>query len=853
MEWGTTDAEKKKHLLRKSTSPLGIVNEYTYDSHGNQLTSKTSNGSLFMKTTSGYDEDGNHVLTQTDARGKTVTHVMNPSNWIYIDTVQSITDLCGQTVEYEYDQNRKVTKTSATVNGKEYANSYAYTKDKLTQVKHNTSASSADDVTYNFAYDAVGRPTTVKVGTQALSTTAYNADGTVANVTYGNGGKMVNAYDGFKRVTGVRYDNETTDRFSYTYGANGEVAQVKDNVRGTTVTSEYDVANRPQRKTTMEGSTHAYTGEVTYDQYNNLATFKEQVGSGRTAYTTTFTHDNENRPTLLNFGGTRQVGYAYDGIGRISQRTVNAGGTAVATAYGYLAGGHGTGSTTPLVQTITQSGATLTYAYDDCGNITSVSDGVKTISYAYDLLGQLIRANDPYDTTAGSNGTTWVYAYDLGGNILSKTAYAYTTGTVGAALKTDSFTYGDANWKDKLTAYNGAAISYDAIGNPLSDSTWTYTWAKGRQLQRMSKSGETVSFVYNEDGLRVQKAATSTGTTKYTLHGKNIVHMTNGSNTLHFFYDVQNKPAVVLFNGTAYAYLYNLQGDVIALVDANGSKVVEYKYDAWGKPISKTGTLASTLGTVQPFRYRGYAYDEETELYYLKRRYYHASLARFISADANLNSGYVLFPNNQFCYCLNNPVMGIDCDGLAPSFGYFHALVQKDFAATHPGVVKELGFYKYGDGSKKGRADFVNVSTGEVWEIKPHMAGYNRNPVRYLNRALDQLDSYIEGEITNGEIRKQLKNKNLHPGGIVPARTIYDAMTDMDITYWSAGDGIIWYEISSRQYLKSAPVVVPEPERSKSRSYSAQPSASDILGSVFMLLLYGAAYLMRLPALSYAY
>ena len=68
----------------------------------------------------------------------------------------------------------------------------------------------------------------------------------------------------------------------------------------------------------------------------------------------------------------------------------------MATTYGYLAGGHGTGSTTPLVQTITQSGATLTYAYDDAGNITSVSDGVKTIGYAYDLLGQLIRANDPY-------------------------------------------------------------------------------------------------------------------------------------------------------------------------------------------------------------------------------------------------------------------------------------------------------------------------------------------------------------------------------------------------------------------------------------------------------------------------
>jgi len=45
----------------------------------------------------------------------------------------------------------------------------------------------------------------------------------------------------------------------------------------------------------------------------------------------------------------------------------------------------------------------------------------------------------------------------------------------------------------------------------------------------------------------VQKVATSTGTTKYTLHGKNIAYLTNGSNTLQFFYDGQNKPTVVLF------------------------------------------------------------------------------------------------------------------------------------------------------------------------------------------------------------------------------------------------------------------------------------------------------------------
>ena len=78
---------------------------------------------------------------------------------------------------------------------------------------------------------------------------------------------------------------------------------------------------------------------------------------------------------------------------------------------------------------------------------------------------------------------------------------------------------------------------------------------------------------------------------------------------------------MVRFNGADYFYIYNLQGDVVAMIDANGTQVVEYVYDAWGKPLSKTGSLKDTLGTVNPFRYRGYVYDEETGLYYLRSRY----------------------------------------------------------------------------------------------------------------------------------------------------------------------------------------------------------------------------------------
>lgn len=124
-----------------------------------------------------------------------------------------------------------------------------------------------------------------------------------------------------------------------------------------------------------------------------------------------------------------------------------------------------------------------------------------------------------------------------------------------------------------MTAYNGVPITYDTIGNPLSDGAWTYSWQHGRKLAQMSKDEETVSFVYNEDGLRAQKTASSTGTTKYILHGKNIVHLTNGNNELHFFYDAQGRVAVVDYNGTAYRKA--LVGCGIICIELRGEFYVE--------------------------------------------------------------------------------------------------------------------------------------------------------------------------------------------------------------------------------------------------------------------------------------
>ena len=119
------------------------------------------------------------------------------------------------------------------------------------------------------------------------------------------------------------------------------------------------------------------------------------------------------------------------------------------------------------------------------------------------------------------------------------------------------------------------------------------------------------------------------------------------------------------YNGVDYAYIYNVQGDVIALVDSTGAKVVEYYYDAWGKILSKTGTLATSLGTLNPFSYRGYVYDEETGLYYLCNRYYLPRWNRFLNTDMRLARMGGILQSNAMAYASNSPIMRVDMLGCA--------------------------------------------------------------------------------------------------------------------------------------------------------------------------------------------
>ena len=511
---------------------------------------------------------------------------------------------------------------------------------------------------------------------------------------YGNGGKVKYAYDAYDRLTGVKHDGETANRYTYEYGADGEASIVRDNNLGRVLQTERDLAQRPMGTQLRDASGNLlYRTELDYDAQNRLVGFGETAGN--TNYKTAYTYDNDNRVTGMTFDGGNAIGYTYDNLGRIATRTASP----LTTTYGYVGGGYGTGSITPLIASIQQNGISFAYSYDSRGNITSETRNGLTTTYAYDALGQLIRVNDPHENK------TWVYEYDRGGNMLKRIQYAYTEGALGSAVSTRAYSYA-SNWKDQLITNGPYPLTYDEIGNLRTYGGWEYEWMAGRRLVKQTQNEKVVSYEYDHNGMRIRQIVSNKtsgrlyATYNYTYNGSNLVHMTVYNDELHFFYDNQGRLAKVKYNGVTYTYLHNLQGDVVGILDSAGNLVVEYKYNAWGTILSKTGSMVGTLGHRNPFRYRGYIYDEETWMYWLKSRYYYPELHRFISADAHLGHAGIL-SHNAYAYCKNIPVICTDPNGRAPKWSEIW------FAIRHPGIASAIGQVVEGKRNK-------NISTTAV-------------------------------------------------------------------------------------------------------------------------------------------
>ena len=597
----------------------------------------------FMQTSSEYDSTGNYVTAETNEQGSTTHYVYDING-----NVTSVTDADDNVTSYAYDSSGNLTSVK---NG-DSENSYTYSGlGSVSKITHN-------GFDYSFNYDVFYNLVSTKIGNVTVASHTYDSNGNLTKTAYANGDYLEYAYDNYGNISIIT--GETGKIAEMIYNKQGLVTKAVDYSSGETSYYYYtfDGSLESEYRTSSDGSITHY---IITDSNGN--TVEKTSVNGQTKTITTGT-DKDGKSFVSNDGVTNET--STDDFGRVSTVTTkqNKSDTVFTKQYSYYHGSE-SNATTNMVGGISyklSSDRVLDYSYNynDTGNVENVyENGKKVAVYTYDELNQLVWYADT------RTGRYIRIVYDNYGNIQKMESYSLGTNWAPVKLlETRTYSYGDTNWKDKLTEFDGDSITYDRNGNPLTyRDDMTFEWENGRILKNITTSDKAIQMSYDSNGIRTQKSVDGVKTNYYYDSSNNLFALTQGNDTLFFYYDNSGEVMSVSCNGTMYFYIKDLQGDITEIVDKDGKAVAKYAYDAWGNMLTENnGTL--TVGKLNPFRYRSYVYDEETGLYYLQSRYYDPLTGRFVNADIYCDTETdTPLSTNMFAYCENNAINNVDFTG----------------------------------------------------------------------------------------------------------------------------------------------------------------------------------------------
>ena len=613
-----------------------------------------------MESSMTYTSDYKQPKTITDSRGNTVHYEYDDKNRL----LTKLTDAKGNATSYAYDANTdKMTEVARMVNGKEVKVSYTYENEKVTSIGHN-------GFTYDYAYDPFGNLESVSVGGRELErTTLRSRNGLADRITYATGEAVRNEYNPEEQLAAqylITADGREEKLFENTYDGCGKIARHKDLCSGVTSTYQYDLIGR------MVGTDRSDGMKLrkVYDEKNRVKGYTYQ--KDRVGHEVEFLYgdvEKQQKPGLgygIKINGAQKIAYEYDALGRVIRTHNHFSDTNTSTQeYTYVSGKEA-GVTTNLVASVREGNRAESYTYDACGNVETMversADGSeRKIRYYYDALNQLVREDNQ------KQNQTICYTYDVGGNMVRRDEYRYTENPVitEAPRKSDTFEYQTGGWRDQLRFYNGQAITYDAMGNPIQYRGMQMEWEQGHQLKHITGVGLDMYCRYNDSGKRIRKTVNGV-TTDFYLDGSAILMQTSSDGSrIDFFYDDKGNVFAMKYQNEMYFYRKNLFGDILGILDSHGTELVKYEYNSWGKLLNLTDYSSNGLGRRNPFRFKGYYYDEELGMYYLNSRYYDPEVGRFISPDTTdiLEVQDDLYDKNLYAYCDNNPVMRIDSSG----------------------------------------------------------------------------------------------------------------------------------------------------------------------------------------------
>ncbi len=639
-----------------------------------------------------YDKNGNVTKTIRWNSLDSSSKFYSESDYAENGQVTADRDETGEiSAEYGYIDGTNIVNSVKYSNGSTFAYGRHPQNFKVTSVTQSTNDGEANttDINYNEYYK------TVKSGNTSV-TYEYDIKGRKISVRLGGSST---SYSGYKELTPDDYQLEKCTKTLQVDGGSVKSVYLKqgylDTDENRLVVDEsltvdetklyqkyYNVDGEPETLTYLDGDTEK-TVNYTCDSFHNIT--KAETKSGEEIIATeTYSYSNINELSYKSFTGKVSQNYSYtfnhiypydllsvsfnilhifkphkDIYGRYTGREITFIGlpetenlASEQITYRKV-GDHATNMpATVWFGSNKQIKDSIKYRYDKCGNISEIlENGHTSARYEYDKLNRLIREdNKPLNRTT-------VYTYDQNGNITERCEYAYTWKT-SEELSHLKCTHASYDYEgDRLISYNGENCAYNNLGNPTEYRGKEVEWQYGT---RLTKLGAT-TFAYDGLGRRIRK----NGLQFLYDSENNLIYQSKG---LEFIYDTTGV-AGLKYNDSVYFYRKDAQGNIIAILDSNGTVVVKYNYDAWGRhnitdadgePIMD----AEHIGYLNPFRYRSYYYDVETRLYYLQTRYYDPEVGRFISQDdVDYAEPEVINGINLYAYCGNNPVMNVDPNG----------------------------------------------------------------------------------------------------------------------------------------------------------------------------------------------
>ena len=623
----------------------------------------------------------------------------------------------------EYDKQSRLSKFSEQTSEGNHTTRYSYDKDnRTTEIEYDNEAQKV-----RYEYDALGRVSRRKVRNgyselvteyeyEAGNTGMYGAGATsplvkkiTQSVEQGENSTQTGSYEYTYDSRGNILSEKRNGSSIVTYGydALGQLVRVNDpddktaGADGTTWTYEYDRGGNILNK-----KRYSYTTEALPASLQKTYTYRygERDAEGHDTWKDELTSIVEQE----NGSNSSETIIRYDAIGNMTcdgEREYEWGAGRQLRSVTMAAkeeelmvteGGKIAGSDVRLtiefsrLNVIASSSETVVLTAHVWKGDTEITDQIGATYFSWKRRSGRTDLDATWNSAhTGMKQVTMVQS-DLNGNIgvdcvlrLATASGAYGSASVTMSTMYARHTQGTADANDRFSLVEDNMLKVTGTGNvgkySLDDGVLKAQTDVTASVNILTGiPNKTVSFEYNAQGLRTKKRVQLLGKvteTEYILHGKLVTELVvrkydaatptqiTEENVLHFFYDAQSRPAKVEYDGEMYSYLHNLQGDNVGIVDADGQVVVQYSYDAWGKPIGTVRTLTTKLSMMPPYRYRGYVYDQETGLYYLRNRYYCPFMQRFINSDTSIGKIANLVQHNEYVYCANVPLCLFDPNG----------------------------------------------------------------------------------------------------------------------------------------------------------------------------------------------